>query len=290
MKIRKETGKELALDILYDIVGGGIFAIGTHCFVSPSNIAPGGASGIAIMFNYLFNLPIGTMIFVVNVPLMILAYKYIGKGFTLRTLKSVVISSLMLDVVVAPFFPQYVGDELLGSLFGGVITGVGLAIVFMRDSTTGGSDIAGRLIQVRWPHIPIGQAMLFFDVTVLLVSILVFGSIESGLYGLICMFVCSKVIDGIIYGMDKGTMAVIVSDKTREIAEKVMEEMERGVTLLKGVGAYSGEDKEVALCAVARSQFHRLKTIAYEVDPNAFIIVSEAGEILGEGFKDIKKD
>ena len=290
MKIRKETGKELALDFLYDIVGGGIFAIGTHCFVSPSNIAPGGASGIAIMFNYLFNLPIGTMIFVVNVPLMILAYKYIGKGFTLRTLKSVVVSSLMLDVVVAPFFPQYVGDELLGSLFGGVITGAGLAIVFMRDSTTGGSDIAGRLIQVRWPHIPIGQAMLFFDVTVLLVSILVFGSIESGLYGLICMFVCSKVIDGIIYGMDKGTMAVIVSDKTREIAEKVMEEMERGVTLLKGVGAYSGEDKEVALCAVAHSQFHRLKTIAYEVDPRAFIIVSEAGEILGEGFKDIKKD
>ena len=108
MKIRKETGKELALDFLYDIVGGGIFAIGTHCFVSPSNIAPGGASGIAIMFNYLFNLPIGTMIFVVNVPLMILAYKYIGKGFTLRTLKSVVVSSLMLDVVVAPFFPQYV--------------------------------------------------------------------------------------------------------------------------------------------------------------------------------------
>lgn len=283
--------KELAMDTLYDLVGSLIYGVGTICFIAPNNIAPGGASGVAIILNYLFGLPIGTTTFLINVPLLLLALKYLGRGFTIKTLRTVAINTIIIDLAVTPVAQRYGlilhGDNqrLLGALFGGVLLGAGLAVIFLRDSTTGGTDIAGRLLQLRYPHIQMGRAMMICDAAVLLVSIFVFRSIESGLYGLITIFVHSHVIDSILYGVDKGTMAVIVSKDSRGIAEKVLSEMDRGATLLKGVGAYSGEDKEVLLCAVRKQQFHKLKTLAYEVDPLAFIIVTEAGEIYGEGFK-----
>ena len=296
MNKKKDMAKELTLDVVYDIVGSVIYAIGTLVFIAPNNIAPGGASGIAIMLNYLFGLPIGMMSFAVNVPLLILAFIYIGKGFTFKTLRTVVINTVMLDFVISPLIEKYhildmLGDDerLVGALFGGVFVGAGLAIIFLRDSTTGGTDVAGRLLQLKFPHLQIGRAMMFVDVVIVSISVLVFGSLDSALYALVTIFVTSRVIDSIIYGADKGTMAVIVSSNPREIVAEVFDQLERGVTILKGIGAYSGQDKEVLLCAVRQPQVHKLEKIVYEADPNAFIIVTEANQVLGEGFKDIQK-
>lgn len=289
---------ELTIDTLYDIVGSFIYAVGTYCFVAPCNIAPGGASGIAIMINYLAYVPIGIMTFIINIPLILLALRYLGRNFTIKTIRSLIINTVMLDFVVAPLFDNFggerflgnvYGDRLLGSLFGGVLIGAGLAVIFLRDSTTGGTDIAGRLLRLKFPHIQMGRAMMLFDTVVLLASIVVFGSIESGLYGLITIFVCSRVIDGILYGADKGNMVLVVSSKSHEIADILMRDIDRGITFLRGQGAYSHSETDVIVSALRKSEFHRLKTIVYDVDPAAFIIVTEAGEIWGEGFKDFGK-
>jgi len=287
--------KTLAVDTAYDIVGSLVYAVGTLCFIAPNNIAPGGASGVAIMLHYLFGSPIGITTFLINVPLILLALRYLGRVFTMKTLRTIVINTVVIDFVVAPLIDRLDivlledGERLLGALFGGVCLGVGLAVIFLRDSTTGGTDIAGRLLQLRYPHVQMGRAMMICDAVVLLASILVFRSFESGLYGMVAIFVNSRVIDSILYGVDKGTMAFVVSSRSREIAGRVIREMDRGATLLKGVGAYSGEDKEVMLVAVRISQLPRLKRLVHEEDPQAFMIASEAGEILGEGFKRIDK-
>lgn len=291
MRLSSGGWKTLTLNIVYDVVGSVIYALGTLCFIAPNNIAPGGASGIAIMLHFLFGFPIGTTAFLINVPLLLLAFRYLGRPFTFRTLRTVAINTIVLDLGVGPLVEKWnladaVGqDRLMGALFGGVCLGVGLAVIFLRDSTTGGTDIAGRLLQLRYPHIQTGRAMMICDAFVLAASVVVFGSLESGLHGLVTIFVNSRVIDAVLYGADKGTMAFIVSKDSRMVAERVLQELERGVTLLKGEGAFSGEGREVILTAVRISQLPRLKRIVHESDPEAFLIAAEAGEILGKGFK-----
>lgn len=277
--------KNICLDILYDLVGSVLFALGIDCFVNPANLAPGGMSGVAILLNYLWQLPIGLMTFVLNIPLLILSYMFLGKSLTFKTVKSLVISSIMVDVVIAGIAPVYVGDRMIGAVFGGILMGAGLALIFLRGSTTGGTDIISFLVRKWYPHVQIGRIMMGVDCVIIGVSIFVFGNMESGLYGLVSLFCCSMVIDSIIYGLDKGSMVMVVSEKNKEIAEQIMLELERGVTLLKGQGAYTGQDRDVLLCAVRKQQFARVRAIIYEKDPAAFVIVSETSEVLGEGFK-----
>ena len=171
--------------------------------------------------------------------------------------------------------------------FGGVLMGAGLAIIFLRGSTTGGTDIISFLVKKWYPHVPIGRMIMVVDCIIIGVSVLVFGNLESALYGLISLYCCSMVIDSIIYGLDKGSMVMVVSEKNDEIAAQIMDELERGVTLLKGQGAYTGTDRDVLMCAVRKQQFARVRAIIYEKDPNAFVIVSETSEVLGEGFKQV---
>lgn len=294
---QKAEKVSLLLDLAHDLAGSLLCSVGTVFFVAPSNIAPGGASGIAIMVNYLFRLPIGATVFVINIPLLLLALRFLGRPFTLKTLRSLLINTLTTDLVATPLAARFYDSEallgadgqLLGALFGGVLTGAGLAIIFLRDSTTGGTDIAGRLLQLKFPQLPIGRAMMLVDAVILLCSIAVFHSLRSGLYGMITLFVTSRVIDSIVYGVDKGTVALIMTAHSREIADAILCELERGATLLEASGAYSGERRQMIVCAVRTAQFHKLKTIVRRCDPHAFIIVTEAGEIYGEGFSEIGK-
>ena len=182
------------LDILGDVVGSFFLAVGIHCFSEPAQIAPGGVSGLAILINYLSELPIGLLTFLINIPLVLLSFRFLGKGFTLKTLKTIVISTVMLDFIIAPLIPVYMGDRLLSSIFGGVLMGLGLGLVFLRGSTTGGTDILSFLIQRKFPHIPIGQALMVIDVAILLLSILIFGNFEAGMFGVVALFVQTKVI------------------------------------------------------------------------------------------------
>ena len=281
----KKEGKNLVLLL----VGILIYDIGTHAFVEPAQVAPGGAIGVALLVNHLTNLPIGMMTMATNIPLLILAWFYLSRRFAVTTAVTTALSSLVLDVLVAPFCPVYTGDRFLCSLYGGVVIGVGMALIFLAGTTTGGSDILGYLLQKKRPQMSIGRALLLVDGIVLVVSIFVFGNIDAALFGLVTLFAQTKVIDGIIYGGEVSTMATVVTKKPEAIAERVIVDLDRSATLLKAQGAYSKEDTTLLLCTVRKSQFPRLKRIIYEVDPDAFMMATETSEVLGFGFKELKE-
>ncbi len=287
--MKKFDYKRLCIDVLFDILGSLLLAIGIYSFSQPANIAPGGVSGISLMLNYLWNLPLGLSGFIINIPLIFLAWRYMGKVFTLKTLRTLVISTVLLDFVVVKYIPVFTGDRLMSSLFGGIFMGGGLALVFMRGSTTGGVDIVSYLLQLRLPHIQIGRALLLVDCVVLIASIIVFKDIESGLFGLVSLYVQTKIIDGVLYGLDKGSMITVISKHNEEIAERIMKDLDRGATLLQGYGAYSKQEMKVLMCVVRRAQFTSVKNIVHEIDPKAFLVVGEVGEIWGEGFKEVEK-
>lgn len=274
----------LLLDLLYDIAAGFLQAVGLHCFIDSIDVAPGGATGLAILINRFTGLPIGTLNFLINIPLLAAAWVYLGKGKTVKTLKTVAILTVILDFIVTPYIPVYTGDKMVSCIFGGVLVGASLALVFMRGSTTGGGDIVAKLLQKFRPHMQTGTAVMMTDLVIIAASMVVFRNIEAGLYGLITMTVSTYVIDMILYGMNKSTLITVMSPKTQEIAEELMEKLGRGCTLLKSRGAYSKIDGETLICAVDRKQFYKAKKIIYSVDADAFVIVSETKEVYGEGF------
>ncbi len=284
----KVNGKsrEFILDLLYDILGGFLQAIGLHCFIDSIDIAPGGATGLAILLNRLTHLPIGTLTLMINIPLLIASWVWLGKSRTLKTFKTVLILTFILDFIVTPYVPIYGGDKLVSCIFGAVMVGASLAVVFMRGSTTGGGDIMAKLLQHFRLHMQTSTAVMMTDLVIIAASMVVFQNIEAGLYGLINMVLGSYVIDMILYGTNKSTMITVMSAHNQEIAEALMEELERGVTFYKSRGAYSNQEGEALICVVDRKQFYKAKKMIYSIDHRAFLIVSEAKEVYGEGFLD----
>ena len=283
--------RDLALDLLCMVVGSIIDAVGVNGFTAPNNIAPGGVTGVATMLNYLFDTPIGTVILVINIPIILWAIVEIGYKLVAKTMVAIVLNSVMIDVV-ALFMPAYHGDALIITLIGGVCEGVGLSLVFMRGATTGGTDMIARLLNHRLRHLSMGKLMLAVDGCIVLASAFVFQSIESAVYACIVIFVSTKIIDTILYGTDvgNGKMFFIFSKKNEEIAERILTDLDRGVTFLKSRGAYLKQEGELLLCAVRRFEVFRISEIIREIDPDAFIIVGDAGEIAGEGFKPMRSD
>ena len=284
MKKRKK-GKEIILDSLAYLFGSAFFAVSVNLFTAPNNIAPGGILGLSTMIHSLFGLPIGVMILALNVPLIVMAVLKNGWGFMTRTLIGTGVTSVAIDLG-ALFLPAYTGDRILAALFGGVFAGIGLALIFMRGATTGGTDLVARLLQKKLSHIPMGRLMLGLDLIIVSVSAVVYRSIESVLYAVITIFVTSTLLDSILYGTgsNNGKMLFIISKKNEEIARAILEEMERGVTKLQATGGYSKVRGEVLLCAVRRQEITRIKSIIRTIDPDVFIITGEAGDIMGEGF------
>ena len=281
--------KKLFKDILTDTLGCLLIAVGIYSFAEKLNIAPGGVSGIAIMVKYLSGLPVGLISLFINVPLLIVAYKFIGKSFALRTLSTVVIYTLLIDDVVTPFFPQFAGDRMLGAIFCGICTGGGLGIVFQRGSSTGGTDIVGYLVEKKYPHIPIGKALMFVDTVIIIVSIFVFKNVESALFAVVTLFAQSSVINHIVYGGERGRNLFIISKHSEKIAQRILEERDRGVTFINGSGAYSKKPSKILMCVVRVWEYHHIKEIVYSEDPHAFVIATEAEHIIGEGFTDAER-
>lgn len=271
-------------DIIYDCLGGLAYGVGVVCFFNSSNIAPGGVSGISIMLNYLFGAPIGLTGLLINIPIIVLGYIYLGRTMMNKTLKSILVTTVIIDAVITPLFPVYSNDRMLAALFGGLLLGVGLALIFQQGSTTGGTDILSHLIRLKYPHFSIGKAMLIIDCIIIALSTFVFHDIESALFAIVGLFCSTKVIDSLLYGADRGTVLFIVSRKNSEISEKIIKDMTRGVTLLHSKGMYSGTESGVLMCAVRRHEFAKLKKIINEIDYNAFFMVCPAEEIAGEGF------
>lgn len=283
----KTTGQKIAgavIDNICWIVGCSLYSIGVVSFALPNSIAQSGTTGLAIIVNHLFEfIPLGTANFLLNLPLMILALVFIGWRFVAKTLWVTAILSALLDLF-GSFMPTYTGDKILAAIFCGVCTGAGLAVVFMRGATTGGTDIIGRLVHKAFPHIQIGKVIMAADALIVILGAVVLRSVESAMYAVIVIFVNSRLLDYILYGTGSGKLLLAVTEHAQEISDAITSKMGRGITILPVKGGYTGKEKSMVVCAVKKNEVPHLTKIIRQIDTDTFIIITEAGEILGEGF------
>lgn len=280
--------KKLAADALFYLAGTVLYALAVNIFTAPNNVVPGGVTGVATLLNYLFGLPIGTLIFIINLPLFFLSWRFLGREFTVRTILVTTVGAAIIDVL-APFVPPFHGDSMLVAVFGGVLAGAGLGLIYMRGATTGGSEIVARLLERRFHHIPIGRLILAVDGVVVAAAAVVYQNVESALYAMVMIFVSSSVMDALVYGSDSGKMLLVMTGKEREIADDILKTMGRGVTMLNATGAYTGDERRVLLVAIRPSELYQLRTLVEEHDPAAFMIVTSTDEVLGKGFKSVQE-
>jgi uncharacterized membrane-anchored protein YitT (DUF2179 family) len=281
----KKKIKNITLDLAADIVGSFLIAIGIYNFATASEFPVTGITGIAQVLYIYFGLPIGTMTTIINIPIILACVKVLGVKFVVKSLKTLLISNFFMDVV-APLLPIYEGDLMLSSICMGLFAGLGYALIFMRDSSTGGVDFISLTIRALKPHISLGRIIVIVDCALLLVcGFLLGGNVDKIIYGLIATYIVSVVVDKVMYGLDAGKVTLIVTEKGYEVAEKIHELTERGATLLKAVGSHTKTDKEVVMCACSYKQMHMVQKAVKEVDSSAFLVMMEANQVRGEGFR-----
>ena len=270
-------------------LGAVIYALAFDWFVAPNQIAMGGVTGLAQIVNALVPvLPVGVLSILVNVPLFLAGWRLLGGRLLVSSLYAMAVSSLAIDVIAwMHTFPPM--DPILATRSGGAGMGVGLGLVFSQGATTGGTDIIGKLLKLKFPWLPIGKLVMIPDMVVVILAAVVFGTVNAALYGLIQMYLLSKVMDMILYGWDTSRVAYIITDRWEETVQGLLD-MNRGVTLLQGKGAYTGAEKQVLLVAFRQREIVPIKRMLREIDPKAFFIVCDAHEILGEGFGDYQKE
>ncbi len=279
------------MDGLSILAGSVVYAAAVNGLTAPNNIAPGGVTGVCTMLNYMFGTPIGLMVILINLPIIIWAIIEIGYKLVIKTIVAIAISSVLIDLF-AGFMPVYRGDAVLVAIFSGACEGLGLSLTFIRGATTGGTDMVARLLERRMPQMSMGKLMLALDGVIVAASAVVFGSIENAMYACIDIFVCTSIIDTILYGTDVGTgkLFYVMSPKVREMGERVITQLDRTVTYLDSHGGYSKEPGETMLCVVRRFEVYQVQAIIREVDKNAFVVVGDAGQITGEGFRPMRPD
>jgi uncharacterized membrane-anchored protein YitT (DUF2179 family) len=278
-------------DTVLILAGALIQALALRLFMVPAQLASGGISGISQLINYYTGWSIGLMVFIGNVPLFLLGWRMLGgRRFALRTLAAVLAYSFFTEAVLwLPFFPKQglTDDLVLNSLYGAVVSGVGYGLVYRAQGTSGGSDILARILN-RWRGIPMTQSYLITDTLVILAAGFTFGW-QKALYAIIVLYVSGLVVDSTLEGAGTVRTALIITSQSRAVTERILADMERGVTILEGSGGYSGEARPVLYCVVNRSEVQQLKTIVHEADPHAFMVIGMAHEALGEGFNSLKK-
>ena len=271
------------------ILGSGMFALGFSLFLAPNDLNSGGISGLAMVMVELLHVgSVGIFSFLINLPLFLLGGLKIGKRFFFGSFLGMMLSSVLIDVFAK--LPFTTPEPLIGAIYGGVICGLGLGIVFISGTSTGGSDILVRLLKLRYRNVPIGQISMSFDAAVVLLTGLVFGDISKALYSGVAVYLCGKVVDGVIYRFDYSKVALIISSEYEAIAHAIGTKLDRGATFLHAEGSYSQKPTKVVLAAVKRQQLAELKELVVEIDPNAFIILQEAHQVLGDGFSRYSKD
>ncbi len=280
--------KKTILNVIKVILGSAVFALGFDLFLAPHDLSAGGISGLAMIFVELTGaLSIGLLTAVINLPLFAIGGLKIGKEFFWLSAVGMATSSACIDLFT--LIPQPSVDPLLCALYGGLVCGVGLGVVFATGGSTGGSDIVVRLLKLRWQHVPIGMISITFDACVAVLTGIVFQDITKALYSGVAIFVTGKVIDTVVYSFDFSKVAIIISPRFEEIAAAIDKQLERGVTYLDGQGFYSRKDTKVILTAVKRQQVAELKKLVMEIDASAFVIVQDAHQVLGDGFSSYSK-
>ena len=267
-----------------------IHALGYVWCYAPNHIAFGGITGVAQIINHIFPaVPVGIMAIGLNIPLFLLGWRLIGRRFLVSSLYAMFLSSVFIDIL-APIYDWQPMDPLLASIFGGLSLGLSLGLIFQQGATTGGTDLIARLLKLKLAWLPMGRLLLGIDLAVILLTAVAFRTLYAALYGLIALYISTLVMDGVLYGMDTAKVAYIISDRNAEISNAIVRGLDRGVTVLHGQGAYTGKEREVLMCAFKQREIAAIKAVVKEIDPAAFLIVCNAHEVLGEGFRDYRKD
>lgn len=268
-------------------IGTLLMAIGLIFFLEPYTIAPGGVTGLAIVIYKVMGIPIDITNLVINIPLFIIALMTLGRRFGLKTAYGTLMLSFFIRMLMTILGKNMiiVQDLLLVSLYGGVLLGIGIGLVFRAGGTTGGTDLAASILNKYFPTISIPKMMMAIDLMIVALAGIVNRKLETSLYSIIALYICVKIADFIVEDLNYGKAFFIISEESQAIGKEILTVLDRGVTLLKATGFYTGKDRDVILCIVDRSQVAKLKSIAYSIDKNAFMMVTTVHEVLGEGFK-----
>ena len=276
--------KELLVQMMWELIGSIFEAIGIYNFAVQAKFPMTGFSGISIILYRLFNIPIGFSTILLNIPVAILCYKLLGKKFFISSIRCMIISSLIIDYV-APLFPVYQGDRLLAALCTGVFGGIGYAMIYTRNSSTGGSDFIIMAVKALRPHLSLGNIAFLSDVGIILVGGILFKDVDGMIYGMIVNLLFAVVVDKMIYGLNSGKVAFIVTKQGKRICQVIDEASQRGSTILNAQGGYKQDDMQVVICACNSKEMYQVRKAVQEVDPESFFVVVESHEVHGEGFK-----
>ena len=280
---------KVVVTVLKILLGCVLFSLGFNLFLIPNGLNAGGISGLAMLFVHVTGVgSIGLVTAVANLPVFALGGLKVGKKFAIGSLLGLILSSTLIDLMAV--IPAPDTEPLVGAIYGGVLCGLGMGIVFSQGASTGGSDIIVRLLKLRWQNVPIGMINMFFDLTVVTLTGLVYRDISTALYSGVVIYLTGQVIDAVVYRFDYSKVVLIISKDHQNIAQSITSVLERGVTYLDGEGYYTGTKTKVVLTAVKKQQMAELKRLVVEIDPDAFIIVQEAHQVLGDGFSRYSKD
>ena len=285
-KLNKAANRERAMAWLQIVIGCVIGAAAYPTFLDPGKIAPGGLTGVAMILKHLWGWDIGITSLILNVPLFIIGYKAMGRVFAFRSLVATILFSLMID-----FLPlrEITVEPILGTIYGGILLGIGLGLILRGGATTGGTDMCARLVHKYLPFLSVGMFLFLIDCVVVIAAWIFIGSSEA-LYALICIFVSGKAVDMVMLGLSSNKACFVITDAWEQVSSRIMNEMERGVTQLTAKGAYTGKDRPVVLCVLPPQEVARLKEIVRKEDERAFMFVTEAHEALGEGFSSLMSE
>ncbi len=275
---------------LWIALGSALYSLSFDWFYVPNQIGFGGLTALGMILNHFSPaIPIGAVVFLLNIPIFILGWKFLGGHTLVSSLFAMAATSVLVDLISAVYtFPPM--DPMLAAVFGGVSLGVALGMIFSKGATTGGTDLIARLLKLPFAWLPVGKLLMVVDLSLLLAVSVAFRSMESGMYGIISLYISTMVMDGVLYGMDQSKVAYIITSQPRVITEEIDRQMDRGVTYLHGEGSFSGEEKLVLMCAFKQKQIVPLKALVHELDPQAFLIVCDAHEVLGQGFRRYQKN
>lgn len=286
-KTQKEKITVMGKQILWEIIGSILIAIGVYNFAVGAEFPMTGFSGISIILYKLWGISIGLSTILLNIPVAILCYKLLGRGFFLRSVRCTILSSVIIDYI-APLFPMYEGSRLLAALCTGVFAGLGYSLIYMQNSSTGGADFIIMAVKALRPHMGVGKISFLIDAVIIVLGTLVFRDVDGIIYGMIVSYLLATVIDKVMYGMNAGKMALIVTDDGKKICDVIEDTCQRGSTILKAQGGYHRDDREVVMCACNNKEMYLVQQAVKEADPAAFLIVLESNEVHGEGFRTIQ--
>lgn len=270
-------------------VGSLLYSLSLALLLDPNNLAPGGVSGIAIILNRFVPIQVGTLILLMNIPIMIMGFVWLGKQFCFRSFLCLVVTSFLINEFSVMFQP-IVDDKILAALWGGGMMGLGIGLVMKQNASTGGMDVVVKLLRKRFPELKTSALYLVLDASVVVAASICFRNVSLAMYAGICIYFSSHLLDLVLYGKDEANLVYIISDKNEEIAESFLENLDIGVTYIEGKGGYSKDEKQVIMAVMKKHVSAKAEEVIKEIDPKAFMIVTSATEIFGEGYKNILKE